>query len=230
MKRNKNILIWGGGLRSQNIVNKIKNTKYFISNKLNIKYIFDNSLKSLKFKTNIIFSNKLSELKRIIKDSSFFIVAIGSEHGKARYLISKELIKNNLKPLNNISNHALIDSTVIFGEGFQAEDGSIINCNAKIGDFCIVNTNATIDHHTEIGHGCHVMPGATILGNIKIGNFVTIGANATILPHLNIGDGSFIGAGSVVTKNIKKNEIVKGNPAKKIRSTSHKIDLSPFNK
>jgi acetyltransferase EpsM len=230
MKRNKNILIWGGGLRSQNIVNKIKNTKYFISNKLNIKYIFDNSLTTLKFKTNIIFSNKLSELKKIIKDSSFFIVAIGSEHGKARYLISKELIKNNLKPLNNISNHALIDSTVIFGEGFQAEDGSIVNCNAKIGDFCIVNTNATIDHHTEIGHGCHVMPGATILGNIKIGNFVTIGANATILPHLNIGDGSFIGAGSVVTKNIKKNEIVKGNPAKKIRSTSHKIDLSPFKK
>jgi acetyltransferase EpsM len=230
MKRNKNILIWGGGLRSQNIINKIKNTKYFISNKLNIKYIFDNSLTTLKFKTNIIFSNKLSELKKIIKDSSFFIVAIGSEHGKARYLISKELIKNNLKPLNNISNHALIDSTVIFGEGFQAEDGSIVNCNAKIGDFCIVNTNATIDHHTEIGHGCHVMPGATILGNIKIGNFVTIGANATILPHLNIGDGSFIGAGSVVTKNIKKNEIVKGNPAKKIRSTSHKIDLSPFKK
>jgi acetyltransferase-like isoleucine patch superfamily enzyme len=74
------------------------------------------------------------------------------------------------------------------------------------------------------------MPGATILGNIKIGNFVTIGANATILPHLNIGDGSFIGAGSVVTKDIKKNEIVKGNPAKKIRSTSHKIDLSPFKK
>jgi acetyltransferase EpsM len=230
MKRNKNILIWGGGLRSQNIINKIKNTKYFISNKLNIKYIFDNSLTTLKFKTNIIFSNKLSELKKIIKDSSFFIVAIGSEHGKARYLISKELIKNNLKPLNNISNNALIDSTVIFGEGFQAEDGSIVNCNAKIGDFCIVNTNATIDHHTEIGHGCHVMPGATILGNIKIGNFVTIGANATILPHLNIGDGSFIGAGSVVTKNIKKNEIVKGNPAKKIRSTSHKIDLSPFKK
>ena len=230
MKRNKNILIWGGGLRSQNIVNKIKNTKYFINNKLNIKYIFDSSLKTLKFKTNINFSNKLSELKKIIKDSSFFIVAIGSEHGKARYLISKELIKNNLKPLNNISNHALIDSTVIFGEGFQAEDGSIVNCNAKIGNFCIVNTNATIDHHTEIGHGCHVMPGATILGNIKIGNFVTIGANATILPHLNIGDGSFIGAGSVVTKNIKKNEIVKGNPAKKIRSTSHKIDLSPFKK
>ena len=66
MKRNKNILIWGGGLRSQNIVNKIKNTKYFINNKLNIKYIFDNSLKTLKFKTNINFSNKLSELKKII--------------------------------------------------------------------------------------------------------------------------------------------------------------------
>jgi hypothetical protein len=72
MKRNKNILIWGGGLRSQNIVNKIKNTKYFINNKLNIKYIFDSSLKTLKFKTNINFSNKLSELKKIIKDSSFF--------------------------------------------------------------------------------------------------------------------------------------------------------------
>ncbi len=226
---NNNILIWGGGLRCHNIIQKLKKTKYILKNKLKFKHIFDASLKKLQFDTNINFSNKSHELKKIINDCSYFIVAIGSGHGQARYLISNELAKNKLKPLNNISKHSIIDSSAIVGNGLQAEDGSVINCNTKIGDYCIVNTNASVDHHSLIGHGCHVMPGATILGDVKIGDFVSIGANATILPSIKIGTGAFIGAGSVVTKDVKKNEMVTGNPAKKIKLIFQKLDLSPLN-
>ena len=45
-----------------------------------------------------------------------------------------------------------------------------------------------------------------------------------------IESGAIIGAGSVVTKNVKKNELMTGNPAKKIKLVTHKFDLSYFKK
>ena len=227
MKKNNNILIWGGGLRCQNI---IQNSKYILDKKLTIKYIIDTSLKKLDFKTDIVFSNKLNEINKIIKDCSYFIVAVGSEHGKARFFISTELMKFNLKPLSYISGHSIINPSATIGMGLQAHDGSIIQGYSKIGDYCIINTNAIIDHHSYVGNGCHIMPSATITGNVIIKDFVTIGSNATILPNIRIESGAIIGAGSVVTKNVKKNELIAGNPAKKIKLVTHKFDLSYFKK
>ncbi len=230
MKTNKNILIWGAGLRCSNIIEKLKQSKYFTKNKLKIKYIFDNTKKKLKFQTQVKFLNKIDELNKIIDECNYFIVAIGSEYGKARFLISNELLKRKLKPLNLIDKNSIIAHDVISGKGFQSEAGSIIQNKVKIGDFCILNTNASIDHHSNIGNGCHIMPGATIAGKVNIKDFVTIGSNATILPYITIETGAVIGAGSVITKNVKKNELVAGNPAKKIKIVKHKFDLSPFEK
>ena len=56
----------------------------------------------------------------------------------------------------------------------------------------------------------------------------SIGANATILPYVKIGVGAYIGAGSVVTKNVKKNEVIVGNPGRKIKYHKHKFDISMF--
>ena len=230
MKTNKNILIWGAGLRCSNTIEKLKQSKYCIKNKLKVKYIFDNTKKKLSFQTQVKFSNKINDLYKIIDECNYFVVAIGSEYGKARFLISNELLKRKLKPLNLIDKNSIIADNVISGKGFQSESGSIIQNNVKIGDFCILNTNASIDHHSNIGNGCHIMPGATVAGKVNIKDFVTIGSNATILPYITIETGAVIGAGSVITKNVKKNELVAGNPAKKIRVIKHKFDLSPFKK
>lgn len=230
MKTNKNILIWGAGLRCSNTIDKLRRSSYFTKNKLKIKYIFDNTKKKLNFKTKIKFTNKISELHKVMDKCNYFIVAIGSEYGKARFYISNELIKRKLKPLNLIDKNSIIASDVISGKGFQSEPGSIVQNKVKIGNFCILNTNASIDHHSSIGNGCHIMPGATIAGNVNIKDFVTIGSNATILPYITIETGAVIGAGSVITKNVKKNELVTGNPAKRIKIVKHKFDLSPFGK
>ena len=100
MKNNKikNTLIWGGGLRSLKIytcLNKLSslNKKYINikNNKIKTKYVFDTFIKKLNFEIDSIFSNKSIDLNKIIKNCSFFVVAVGAGHGKARYLISKEL-------------------------------------------------------------------------------------------------------------------------------------------
>lgn len=51
---------------------------------------------------------------------------------------------------------------------------------------------------------------------VVIGNNVFIGVNSIIMPGVEIGDNVIIAAGSVVTKNITENQVIGGNPAKKI--------------
>jgi acetyltransferase EpsM len=233
--KNSNTLIWGGGLRSLKIytcLNNLSNlNKKFLNlkkNKIKTKYIFDTFIENLSFKSNSIFSNKSSDLNKIMSDCSFFVVAVGAAYGKARYLTSKELEKRNLLPLGIVNKFSIIDKTAVIGKGPQIEPGAIVQGHCQIGDYCIVNTNATIDHGSLIGNGCHIMTGASVAGRVQMGDYVSVGTNATILPDIKIASGAYIGAGSVVTKDVKKNEVVTGNPAKKIKLNIHKFDLSPF--
>ena len=104
-----NIIIWGGGLRCLKILNFFKNSKFLKKNNLKVKYVYDKFIKKLDFKNNVFFSNKNSDLDKMIKNSTHFIVAIGSEHGKARYLISENLRKIGLEPLNAINKFSIIE-------------------------------------------------------------------------------------------------------------------------
>ena len=53
-------------------------------------------------------------------------------------------------------------------------------------------------------------------GAINIGNNCFIGANTVILPGVTLSDNIVVAAGSVVTKSFFENNIIGGNPAKKI--------------
>ena len=177
----KNILITGGaGFIGSHLV------KHFVKKYKNYNII---NIDKLTYASNLSFLNEINAFENyyflyllekqttlrfyvlvlllyIIDECNYFVVAIGSEYGKARFLISNELLKHKLKPLNLIDNNSIIAHDVFFGKGFQSEAGSIIQNKVNIGDFCILNTNASIDHHSNIGNGCHIMPGATIAGKV----------------------------------------------------------------
>jgi acetyltransferase EpsM len=225
----KNIFFWGAKYKAGIINDLIENHKILAdTKKLSVKFLFDPNLNKAKFYSKAKFSNKKKDLKNFIKGSDYFVTCIGSEYGKARYLISKELEKKKLKPLKIISKHSYISDINLIGEGAQVLPTAVIHHKAKIGDYCILNTGSIVEHDCTVGHGVHIMPGAVIGGNTHIGNYVTVGLNATVMPQLKIGEGAFIGAGAVVTKNVKKNEIVIGNPAQFFKLMKHKVDLSIF--
>ena len=226
------ILIWGASSKTSIVLNMIQNGQIFDQKKQIRKgkavIIVDPVLKKPNFDTKIFFLNKKEDFIKNINKSNSFIAGIGGAHGKARYLISKELIKKKLKALSLIHSTSYIDKTSVIGIGTQIMPNVVVHCNSKVGDFTVLNTSSTIDHECIIGHGVHIMGGASIAGRVKIGNYVTIGTNATILPDIKIEDGAFVGAGAVVTKNVKKNEIVVGNPAKFLKQNKHKVNLSYF--
>ena len=229
---NYKILVWGAKSKTLILLNMIKNNELFYENKKiknkKICLLVDPFLKKPDFETNIPFSFQKNDFKKNLNKTNSFIVGIGGSHGKARYLISNELIKIKLKPLSLIHKTSFIDKTSVLGTGIQIMPNVVIHCYSKIGDFCVLNTSSTIDHECEIGNGVHIMGGVTIAGRVKIGDYVTIGTNATILPDLEISEGAYIGAGAVVRKNVKKNEIVVGNPSKFLKRNKHFYDLSFF--
>ena len=223
------IFFWGAKYKAGIINDLIENHKILANTKkLSVKFLFDPNLNNAKFISKAKFSNKKKDLNTFIKQSDYFVTCIGSEYGKARYLISKELEKKKLKPLDIISKHAYISNLDSIGKGIQAFPNSVIHHQAKIGDFSIINTGSIVEHDCIVGNGVHLMPGAVIGGNTNIEDYVTVGLNATVMPQLKIGEGSFIGAGAVVTKNVKKNEVVVGNPARHLKLMKHKVELKFF--
>ena len=116
----------------------------------------------------------------------------------------------------------------LLGKGVQIFPNAVVQNNAKVGDYSILNTGAILEHDCICGNGVHIMPGAVIGGNSVIDDYVSIGLNATVLPKVKIGEGAIVGAGSVVTKDVKKNEVVVGSPAKLTKYVKHAVDLKFF--
>lgn len=127
------------------------------------------------------------------------------------------LVKNNKKPLLNVI-HPSADLThyMQIGMGNFISKQAIVNVNASIGDFCILNTGAIIEHDCRIGNGVHIAPGAVLAGNVTVGDNTFVGANAVIKQGVTIGKNVTIGAGAVVIRNISDNKMVVGNPSREL--------------
>ena len=165
--------------------------------------IFENSLDSIPFKTELPIFKTQKELYNLIKVSTHFIISIGG-NGLARYEVSKTK-SLKLKPLNLISKYSVLDD-LGNGEGIYAMPGAIVH------KFTEIETIAFLTLIQQLimivyWQWCYVMGGAAISGKVKIGDF-SIGTNATILPNISIGKNCFIGAGAVVTKDVLNNQVV----------------------
>ena len=88
-----------------------------------------------------------------------------------------------------------------------------------------IKEGATVAQESYLCTGTHDFENPSmqlITDKITIGKNSFIGARAMVLPGVEIGDNAIIGAQSVVTKDVTANDIVAGNPARKIgvRKTS----------
>lgn len=120
-------------------------------------------------------------------------------------------------PINVISKHAILSSTVNLGDGICIMPGAILNINVVVEDNCILNTNCSIDHDCFIGKNSHIAPGVTLSGAVVVNKNVQIGTGACVIDGINIRERAFIGAGATVVKDITAGMLAYGVPAKEIR-------------
>lgn len=105
--------------------------------------------------------------------------------------------------VNLVHPSALVSQTAYVppDAGIFIGPGVVINTNARLGQFCLLNTGVIVEHDVVLGDYATINPGAIIAGAVKIGALSTVGIGAMVLDHYAIGNGSVVGAGAVVTKN-----------------------------
>lgn len=157
-----------------------------------------------------IASNYSSELQ--------FFIAIGDNY--QRFLVYQKMLEliPTCRFASLIHPNAEISYSAKLSEGSVIMAGAILNSQAVVGSFCIINTRSSLDHDVEVQDFASIAPGATLGGNVKVGTFSAVGIGATIKHKVKIGSNSIIGAGAVVLKDIKDFVVAYGMPAAVIRT------------
>jgi len=112
----------------------------------------------------------------------------------------------------NINSHVFIENDVIIGDNVTIKSGVQLWDGVEIQDNVFIGPNVTFTN--DVNPRSKQYPEAFLRTTVRKG--ASIGANSTILPNIEIGEFALIGAGSVVTKKVLPQELVIGNPAKRI--------------
>lgn len=148
-------------------------------------------------------------------------IAIGDN--RRRFALAEALRPLDFEWVTAISPRACVSPTARLGRGVAVMAGAVINAEACIGDFAIVNTNCSIDHDCIIGAGAHVAPGTALAGRVNVGETAFLGVGSRVIPNITIGAGSIVGAGATVIRNVCANRKVVGTPARDASSSTETI-------
>ena len=148
--------------------------------------------------------------------------------------LNNVLVGDNVKIYNfvNAYNCEIGDNTKV-GTFVEIQKGAKIGKNCKISSHSFICEGVTIEDEVFIGHNVTFINdrfprAANTDGSLQtdddwlmettiVKKGASIGSSVTILCGISIGENAIVGAGSVVTKNVEANQIVAGNPAKKIK-------------
>lgn len=134
--------------------------------------------------------------------------------GPARRSLALQLLQAqaSLPPLAHPA--ATISTTATLGAGTVVSAGVIVQSDARIGRFCLLNTAASIDHDNSVDDFVSIAPGVRTAGYVTIEDGAFVGLGAVIINGVTVGAGATIGAGAVVTRNVPAGATVVGNPAR----------------
>tara|TARA_R110002124_G_scaffold82180_1_gene215811 strand:+ start:15266 stop:15613 length:348 start_codon:yes stop_codon:yes gene_type:complete len=90
----------------------------------------------------------------------------------------------------------------VIPKGVVIMPNAVVNANAKVGEFCILNTKSSLGHDSTMADFSSLASGAIVSGNVKIGLCSAICLRASIIQNVTIGNHTVIGAVSLVLKSI----------------------------
>lgn len=145
------------------------------------------------------------------------IVAIGDNW--TRKLIVDRIVKiiPEFNFVNTVHPEAVIGKDVLMGCGSVIMPGAIVNANAVIHDFCIINTNSSLGHDGVMDSYSSLAPSVCSGGNLSLGQFSAVSLGVNIINGIEIGSHTVIGAGALVVDNFGDHVVAYGSPARVIR-------------
>ena len=111
-------------------------------------------------------------------------------------------IAPTLKFVSVIHPSAVLANDIVIPKGVVIMPNAVVNANAKVGEFCILNTKSSLGHDSTMADFSSLASGAIVSGNVKIGLCSAICLRASIIQNVTIGNHTVIGAVSLVLKSI----------------------------
>jgi sugar O-acyltransferase (sialic acid O-acetyltransferase NeuD family) len=205
----KNILIYGASGHAKMIVDIVlKNNIYNVVGFVDSYKPINQDIYGYKIIGN------LDDLPNLIKQHHIQGIVIGigdnSTRQNAYQRISK--IAPALEFVTIVHPTAVLANDIIIPKGTVIMPNVVINANAKIGEFCILNTKSSLGHDSTMADFSSLASGAIISGNVKIGFCSAICLSASIIQNVTIGDHTVIGAASLVLNSVGDFKIAFGSP------------------
>lgn len=144
--------------------------------------------------------------------------------GGLRRDVMREGERKGYRFVSHISSRALTWPDLRLGSNSMIDEGVIVQPGSRLGEGCIVRAGALLSHDVDLGDHCFVAPRATIGGDAVVGEHCVVGLGSTVCTGVKVAPRCFIAAGAVVTADTQPDGIYRGNPARRARLTSDKID------
>jgi sugar O-acyltransferase (sialic acid O-acetyltransferase NeuD family) len=125
---------------------------------------------------------------------------------------------------SHLSPRALAPAELVLGDNVMVYEGAIIQPFARLGENCIVRAGALISHDVHVGDHGFIAARATLGGGTVLGERCVIGLAATVCSGVRVAPRCFVAAGAVLTVDTEPGGIYRGNPARRSRLSSDKID------
>ena len=150
-------------------------------------------------------------------DSDKYVVIVAIANSKDRENVVKSLPEKTQYFTFIHPTAQIMSDDVIIGEGSFIGANSIITCNIKIGNHCLLNRGVHVGHDSVIGDYFSAMPGSVVSGNVTLGDKVYLGTNSSIREKITICNDVIIGLNTGIVKDIKNSGTYVGCSIKKIK-------------
>jgi sugar O-acyltransferase (sialic acid O-acetyltransferase NeuD family) len=159
----------------------------------------------------------LAEVIRLHNPAGFF-VAIGDNWNRSVIAGKIRELAPALPAITAVHPSAQIARIAELRPGVAVMAGAVVNSNASIGPFCIVNTRAAVDHDSYLDEFSSIGPGATLAGNVHVGAYSAICLHACVAEKISVGSHTVVGAGSVVLDDLPGGVLAYGTPARVVKA------------
>ena len=141
-------------------------------------------------------------------------VALAIADPAVRRRLAERCAAAGVPPLSVRAADVIEMDDVVVGEGALISPGVVFTSNIRVGRHFHANLHSIVEHDARIGDFVTFAPGVRCNGHVTIGDGAYLGAGALIRQGIAIGAGATVGMGAVVVRDVAAGATVAGNPAR----------------